>query len=86
MPKSGAFVSISDAGTMKVCESSKGQIITEKALTKLNFGKDGALKAMINLPSRNMFAVADSLGNIYLLDSTSTELDVVKVLSNETGA
>lgn len=41
---------------------------------------------MISLPSRNLFAVADSLGNIYLLDSTSTELDVVKVLSNETGA
>jgi hypothetical protein len=71
---------------MKVCESSKGQVITDKSLAKLNFGKDGALKAMINLPSRNMFAVADSIGNIYLLDSTSAELEVVKILSNETGA
>lgn len=71
---------------MKVCESSKGQVIIDKSLAKLNFGKDGALKALINLPSRNMFAVADSIGNIYLLDSTSAELEVVKILSNETGA
>jgi len=44
------------------------------------------LKAMINLVSRNLIAVADTVGNIYLMDTTSTELEIVKVLTIETGA
>ncbi len=44
------------------------------------------LKAMINLTSRNLLAVADALGNIYLMDTTSTDLEIVRVLSIETGA
>lgn len=45
-----------------------------------------ALKAMINLTSRNLLAVADALGNIYLMDTSTTDLEIVKVLSIETGA
>ena len=86
MPSSGAFVSISDAGTLKVCENDKGQVINQTSPSKLNGGKEIALKAMINLVSRNLLAVADALGNIYLMDTTTTELEIVKVLSIETGA
>jgi WD40 repeat protein len=86
MPGSGAFVSISDAGTLKVCENGKGQVINQVSPSKLNGGKEMALKAMINLTSRNLLAVADALGNIYLMDTSTTDLEIVKVLSIETGA
>jgi hypothetical protein len=86
LPSLGAFVSISDAGTLKVCENGKGQVINQTSPSKLNGGKEIALKAMINLVSRNLLAVADALGNIYLMDTTTTELEIVKVLSIETGA
>jgi hypothetical protein len=39
---------------------------------------------MINLPSRNLIAVADAIGSIYLMDTTNSDLNCVKVLSNET--
>lgn len=86
MPQTGSFVSISDAGSLKVCESAKGTAIKEKMLSKLNGGKESALKAMINLPSRNLIAVADAIGNIFLLDTRTTDLELIKVLSTETGA
>lgn len=86
MPETGTFVSISDAGSIKVCENAKGTVVKEMTLSKLNGGKDAALKAMVSLPSRNLIAVADALGNIYLLDTRTTDLELIKVLSTETGA
>lgn len=84
-PSFGGFVSISDAGTMKVCEMAKGTSVHQVNLSKHTGGKEMALKAMIHLESRNIIAVADSLGNIHLHDTKTTELDVVKTLTIETG-
>lgn len=71
---------------MKVCESNKGAVVQSVKLNKVQCGKDTSLKAMINLESRNVIAVADGLGNIHLHDSSTLELDVIKTLTIETGA
>jgi WD40 repeat protein len=86
LARHGAFVSISDAGSMKVCENDRGQVINDIRLSNINGGKEMPLKAMIELKSRNLIAVADASGNIYLMDDSKTDLDIVKVLSNETSA
>lgn len=49
-------------------------------------GKEAALKAMISLPSRNLIAVADALGNIFLIDTRTTTMEIVKTLTTETQA
>ena len=83
----GSFFSISDAGTLKVCDTHKGHVINESMPTKQHTGgKEAPLKAMIPIPSRNIAAIADSAGNVFLVDTRSNELEVIKVLRTETGA
>lgn len=52
--------------------------------TRMKDGKEQALKFMINLPTRNLIAVADAIGNIFLIDTRTNEMDIVKTLTTET--
>jgi WD40 repeat protein len=84
-PDTGSFISISDAGTLKVCENHKGSVVQEISPNKAGAGLN-ALKAMVVLPSRSLVAVSDNGGNLYVYDTSSIELELVKTLTVETGS
>ena len=73
----GNFISISDFGTLKVAENHSGSIIEE---VKPNEGQY-PLKHLVNLPTRNCFAVSDGNGQVYLYQKSGAKFEFIKSLS-----
>ena len=59
----GNFISISDAGTLKIIETHTGTVVSEMYPIA---GQTNALKQLVDFKTRNCVAICDSKGQIHI--------------------
>jgi len=74
-PSMGTFISISDHGTLKVAENHSGGIVEE---VRPSGHSQWALKHLVNLHSRNCYAISAGNGQIYLYQRIASKFELIK--------